>query len=215
MAEIAKPRLYYFPAYGRAEVIRIALRYLEIPYEEEVVLWQSWPLQKYSGNYEFNQLPMLEIDGKRLVQSCSILRYICQSHNAYSSSAEDATRIEAIVELRGEIQESVLPMLYEGNLIGAKTWYVDRMPVHYFPMLEALLTDNEAGQGKYFVGDHATMADFVMFEFGFNAFQRPQMNELGVKFAPISPKFFAFLKSFREERESLRVYMSEPKDKPY
>lgn len=215
MAETEKPRLYYFPIYGRAEAIRIALRYLEIPYEEEVMLWQKWSFQKYSGNYEFQQLPLLEIEGKRLVQSSSILRYICQKHGAYSSSEEEVARIEGIVELRGEIQDIVLPMLYEGNLAGAKAWYDAKMPLIYFPMLEALLADNAAGQGRYFVGEKATMADFVMFEFGFNAFQRPQMSELEVKFAPIAPKFFSFLASFKEERESLRIYMNEPKDKPF
>jgi len=215
MAEEDRPKLHYFPYYGRAEAIRIALRYLEIPYEEEVMFSQKWPAKKCSGDYEFSQLPMLELDGLKLVQSCSILRYLCQTHNAYGSSAADGHRIEEIVELLGEVQEQTLPLLMEGKLAETKAWYEAKMPKLYFPMLESLLAANPAGQGKYFVGAQASMADFAMFEFGFDAFQRPQMDELGAKFAEIAPKFFAFLKSFREERESLRVYMSEPKDKPF
>lgn len=215
MAETDRPRLHYFPYYGRAEAIRIALRYFEIPYEEEVMLLQKWPVKKCSGNYEFRQLPMLEMDGLKLVQSCSILRYLCQTHTTDSSSEADCQLVEEIVELKGEIQENTLPLLMEGKLAETKAWYEANMPSIYFPMLESLLSANVAGKGRHFVGTKATMADFVMFEFGFNAFLRPQMEELGRKFEAISPLFFAFLKSFREEKESLRVYMSEPKDKPF
>ena len=214
MAEKSKPKLHYFPYYGRAEVIRMVLKYFGIEYEEVEVSMKNWPSLKHSGDYEFQQLPLLEIEGKRLVQTSSILRYICQRNYNYSTSPDQIAQIEAIVELRWEIHDQTFPLLLQGKLAEAKEWYEAHMPSLYFPMIEKLLEVNAEGQGKHFVGSSTTMADFAMFEFGFDAFQRSQMADLGAKFAPIAPKFFAFLRSFGEERESLRRYMSEPKDKP-
>ena len=215
MAVNPKPRLHYFPSYGRAEVLRTAMHYFSVDYEEEVILPQKWPGVKHTGVYEFQQLPMLEIDGKRLVQTASILRYLCQTHNAYSTSQDEIALIEGIVEMTTEIFDKVIGLMLEGKVEIAKRWYETNMPAVYFPMIERLLESNPAGRGKYFVGSHVTMADFAMFELGFTAFQRPQMSELEQKFASMAPRYFGFLRSFKEERESLRRYMSEPKDKPF
>lgn len=214
MAAPEKPKLHYFPYYGRAEVLRIAMKYFELDYDEEVVSPQKWLALKRCGNYEFTQLPMLEIHGKRLIQTSAILRYLCQTNHAYSTSLDQIAQIEAIVELHSDIQDQTLPLLLQGKLTEAKAWYEAHMPTLYFPMIERLLEANAAGQGKYFVGSTVTMADFAMFEFGFDAFQRSQMADLGAKFALIAPKFFAFLSSFKEQKQSLKRYMSEPKDKP-
>ena len=214
MAGTVKPKLHYFPLYGRAEVLRIAMKYFEMDYEEEVVTTAKWPALKHSGVYEFQQLPMLEIEGKRLIQTSAILRYLCQTHFAYSTSPDQIAQIEAIVELRAEILDYTLPLLLQGKLAETKTWYETQMPTLYFPMIERLLESNVVGQGKHFVGSSVTMADFAMFGFGFDAFQRPETADLGAKFAPIAPRFFAFLGTFREEKEGLRRYMSEPKNKP-
>lgn len=214
MAEKSKPKLHYFPYYGRAEVIRMALQYFEIEYEEVEVPMRNWPSLKHSGDYEFKQLPLLEIEGKRLTQTSSILRYVCQRNYAYSTAPDQIAQIESIVELRWEIHDQTFPLLLQGKLTEAKEWYEAHMPSLYFPMIEKLLETNVVGQGKHFVGSSTTMADFAMFEFGFDAFQRSQMADLGDKFTTIAPKFFVFLRSFGEERQSLRRYMSEPKDKP-
>ena len=214
MADPGKPKLHYFPYSGRAEVLRMAMQYFELDYDEEVVSSQAWVSLKRSGNYEFAHLPMLEIQGKRLVQTSAILRYLCQTNHAYSTSTDQIAQIEAIVELHSDIQAQTLPLMLQDKLTEAKAWYEVHMPEQYFPMIERLLEANGAGQGKYFVGSTVTMADFVMFEFGFDAFQRSQMEDLGVKFAPIAPKFFAFLASFKEQKQSLKRYMSEHNDKP-
>lgn len=214
MADPGKPKLHYFPYSGRAEVLRMAMQYFELDYDEEVVSSQAWVSLKRSGNYEFAHLPMLEIQGKRLVQTSAILRYLCQTNHAYSTSTDQIAQIEAIVELHSDIQAQTLPLMLQDKLTEAKAWYEVHMPEQYFPMIERLLEANGAGQGKYFVGSTVTMADFVMFEFGFDAFQRSQMEDLGVKFAPIAPKFFAFLATFKEQKQSLKRYMSEHNDKP-
>ena len=67
--------LHYFDIYGRGEPIRVILHYAGIQFEDRTYSFEAWPsIQNY---FEFSELPCLEIDGIRLVQSQSIARYLC------------------------------------------------------------------------------------------------------------------------------------------
>ena len=79
----SKPKLHYFGFWARGEIIRFALAALGLDYEEVTVPSklidgaagvEAWKAKR--GEYEFCQLPMLEIDGKKLSQTRSILRYL-------------------------------------------------------------------------------------------------------------------------------------------
>ena len=68
-----KPKLYYFKFYGRAEPIRFALSALGVDYEDVEIKGKlsdgeegakEW--EEAKGKFEFEQLPVLDIDGKSL-----------------------------------------------------------------------------------------------------------------------------------------------------
>jgi hypothetical protein len=59
--------LHYFDGFGRGEVIRQILKSKGEEFEDRRFTDETWPDEKHSGNYDFLQLPMLEIDGYKLV----------------------------------------------------------------------------------------------------------------------------------------------------
>ena len=75
MAE-AKPKIYYFDLFGRAEAIRMTLWKAGVEYEDIRVTGDAWKELKESGKLDFSQIPMVELaDGTRLFQSIPIVNY--------------------------------------------------------------------------------------------------------------------------------------------
>ena len=66
----AKPKIYYFDLFGRAEPIRMCLWKAGIEFEDIRVTGDSWTELKSSGKLEFGQIPHMELaDGTVMSQS--------------------------------------------------------------------------------------------------------------------------------------------------
>ena len=57
--------LHYFGANGRATIPRAILTYAKAKWTDDRVKQEDWPKVKKSGLCEFEQMPILEIDGKK------------------------------------------------------------------------------------------------------------------------------------------------------
>jgi len=207
----AAPVLHYFAAYGSCEVIRMALHYFHVPFTEVNYDFRQWSAAKASGLFEFTEMPMMEIGEKRYVLSAAILRYLCQLYAAYPTDVMEIAKVEAIREMHDEIYEAVMPFMYIGQVEAAKDWFRLHMS-SYLPLIEAQLQANPSGQGRYFLGSHVSIADFIMFEMGFNFFLRPQMMDLGLEFQFEAPRYFAFLREFPQTDAEFAEYMKLPKE---
>ncbi len=64
MQEFSNSKIHFFPAYGRTGVIRAILNWKKDPFEDLKHNYQEWSQIKKSGDFEFEQMPMLEINGK-------------------------------------------------------------------------------------------------------------------------------------------------------
>jgi len=210
----AAPVLHYYSAYGSAEVIRMALHYFHVPFTEVNYDFRQLSAAKASGLFEFMEMPMLEIGEKRYVQSAAVLRYLCQLYAAYPTDVMEIATVETIREMHDEIYEEVMPYMYIGQVEAAKDWFHLHMS-SYLPLIESQLQANPQGQGRYFLGSHVSMADFIMFEMGFNYFLRPQMRELGLEFQFEAPRYFSFLREFPQTDEEFAEYMRLPKELPF
>lgn len=67
-------KLTYFGLPGRAEMSRLTLTYANIPFEDNRIEGKDWGVLKPSIQ-PWGQLPILEVDGTTISQSCAILRY--------------------------------------------------------------------------------------------------------------------------------------------
>ena len=83
------PRLTYFNFRGLGEPIRLIFADLGLAFEDRQVDFVGWEALK--PGMPFGQMPMLEIDGRRIVQSHAILRHLARAHGL--DGADETQRI--------------------------------------------------------------------------------------------------------------------------
>jgi hypothetical protein len=57
-------KLHYFGVYGAGDQIRALLHTAKVAFEDVRYTREDWGKVKASENFEFHQLPVLEVDGK-------------------------------------------------------------------------------------------------------------------------------------------------------
>eukprot|EP01103_Thecamoeba_quadrilineata_P010640 TRINITY_DN234_c0_g2_i1.p1 TRINITY_DN234_c0_g2~~TRINITY_DN234_c0_g2_i1.p1 ORF type:complete len:225 (-),score=39.51 TRINITY_DN234_c0_g2_i1:28-702(-) len=178
---MAKPQLYYFNSRGLGETIRYIFVEKQVDYEdirferseEEAV---SAGLSKTSvkdivfeeldkkGYLDFNQVPVLLIDGHHLVQSDAIAQYVARKYDLYGKDNHEAY---VIAEILGGIQD--IRAGFRAALIGVPeetrnevfaTYAKEQLP-KYLGFLENILKRNNGGDG-YLVGNDVTLGDFAL-----------------------------------------------------
>lgn len=103
----SKCKLTYFDAMGTAEPIRYLLYHGKIKFEDNRVDFQTWQSMKTST--PFGQMPVLEIDGKKMHQSIAICRYLGKKlalagENDWESAQIDMA-VDTVLDLRIKLSE--------------------------------------------------------------------------------------------------------------
>lgn len=159
-----KPVLHYFNARGRMECIRWLLAAAGVEFEEKFIQSpEDLEKLKKDGNLMFDQVPMVEIDGMKLVQTRAILNYIATKYDLYGKDMKERALIdmytEGILDLTEMIGQLVLcpPDQREAKTALAK----DRTKNRYLPAFEKVLKSH--GQ-DYLVGNRLSRADIALVE---------------------------------------------------
>ncbi|XP_063245422.1 glutathione S-transferase-like [Prinia subflava] len=159
-----KPRLHYFNGRGRMEPIRWLLAAAGVEFEETYVEKKEdfKKLQK-DGSLLFQQLPLVEIDGMKMVQTRAILNYIATKHNLYGKDLKERALIDMYVEGMFDLNELLMKHGYlpanEKDQHFADM--MDKAENRYFPVFEKVLKDH----GKDFlVGNQLSRADVQLLE---------------------------------------------------
>ncbi|KAG8511985.1 Glutathione S-transferase A2, partial [Galemys pyrenaicus] len=107
----AKPKLYYFNARGRMECIRWLLAAAGVEFEEKFIEAPA-DLEKLKtdGSLLFQQVPLVEIDGMKLVQTRAILNYIANKYNLYGKDLKERALIDMYGEGVADLGEMILTM---------------------------------------------------------------------------------------------------------
>nr|XP_020669490.1 glutathione S-transferase A4-like [Pogona vitticeps] len=159
-----KPKLHYFNGRGRMESIRWLLAAAGVEFEEDFLETREQYEQLLKDEFLlFQQVPMVEMDGMKLVQTRAILSYIAAKYNLYGRNLKDRTLIdmyvEGITDLMGMIRVhfKLPPEEKEKNL----SLIIERATKRYFPVYEKILKDN----GQHFLlGSQFTWADVQLVE---------------------------------------------------
>ncbi|XP_057650647.1 glutathione S-transferase alpha-3 [Chionomys nivalis] len=157
-----KPVLHYFDGRGRMESIRWLLAAAGVEFEEKFLRTRD-DLERLrnDGSLMFQQVPMVEIDGMKLVQCRAILNYIATKYNLYGKDMKERAIIDMYTEGMMDLDELVLHQPYipkeekEGNLAKVK----DKARNRYFPAYEKVLKSH--GQ-DYLVGNKLSSADVYL-----------------------------------------------------
>ena len=67
-----KYTLHYFAGNGRAVIARAILSYVKADWTNDLIKHEDWPKIKKSGLCEYEQVPVLEVDGKKYCESHAI-----------------------------------------------------------------------------------------------------------------------------------------------
>ncbi|XP_059698744.1 glutathione S-transferase-like isoform X2 [Haemorhous mexicanus] len=134
-----KPKLHYFNGRGRMEPIRWLLATAGVEFEESYLDKKEdlTKLQK-DGSLLFQQVPMVEIDGMKLVQTRAILNYIATKYNLYGKDMKERALIDMYVEGMFDLNE--LLIMYVVQPADKKEEYfanmMDKAENRYFPVFE-------------------------------------------------------------------------------
>lgn len=209
-------KLYYFDIYGRAESIRFLMAHAKQPLENVIVTGDSMKELKTSGKLEFGQLPMLETpEGKHLVQSWAILRYLGRRNGYYPDEPELAFKIDSTIDAVEDYLNSYFKFHFEQNeekkAIAKENW-LKMLPV-WIDAIEKRISTNS--NPRFIAGDKITIADFALAAIGFNML----LNEACPSYAETLPfiKDHEVLKTYANGlKEELGAHLaSRPQPRPF
>ncbi|XP_021512122.1 glutathione S-transferase A2 [Meriones unguiculatus] len=159
-----KPVLHYFNGRGRMECIRWLLAAAGVEFEEKFINTpEDLEKLKKDGSLMFEQVPMVEIDGMKLVQTRAILNYIATKYNLNGKDMKERALIDMYAEGIADLCEMIGQLIVcppdqkEAKISLAK----DRTKNRYLPAFEKVLKSH--GQ-DYLVGNRLTRADIHLVE---------------------------------------------------
>ena len=207
MSEIT---LHYFDLYARGELIRQILYYHGADFIDHRVAWDEWPQLRDPNIAEFDQLPVLEIDGLKLIESKSIARYLCQKFGYYPSDIVDIYWVESLCDLKEDMFSAAAKAYSSKVPEHIHKLYTEEFP-WWLQKIEARLVRNNGGDG-WFVGNTVTRADFEIFELLWDGLVREGLREKYGHLLEATPKLEAFVRRFADSSPRLRAYLdSRPK----
>ena len=108
---------------------------------------------------------MLEVDGKNLVQSWAILRFLGRQHGYYPQDLETAFTIDSTIDAVEDYLGAYFKFNFESNeekkAIFKENW------LKMFPVWLAAIEKRLEGK-RFITGDKLTIADFALGAVGFN-----------------------------------------------
>nr|XP_006822382.1 PREDICTED: glutathione S-transferase A4-like [Saccoglossus kowalevskii] len=158
-----KAHLTYVNGRGLSESIRIIMAATGIEFQETFLQnKEQFETLRKAGDLLFMQVPLLEIDGMKLVQTNAIIRYIARKYDMYGKTLEEKTRIDMLNEgardfLRPFIGVGWVTASTEDDLKKIREKILPR----YLPIFENEVSRSTSG---YLVGDNISMVDLTLLE---------------------------------------------------
>ncbi|GCB67086.1 hypothetical protein scyTo_0005075 [Scyliorhinus torazame] len=160
---MSKPKLHYFNGRGRMESVRWLLAAAGIEFEEEYLeTREQYEKLLKDGALLYEQVPMVEIDGMKLVQTNAILNYIAGKYNLYGKDIKERALIDMYAEGARDLMTLVMrhPFLPSEEKESNRTLITKKAKSRYFPAFEKVLSQ----QSGYLVGNQLSVADLHLLE---------------------------------------------------
>ena len=135
-----------------------------LDYEEIMLGEPEFHTMREEGLFEFDQLPVLELDGERYPQSLSILRMLGRMYGYYPMNIKEAFMIDSTMDYNMDIHDKFWPIemtkVPEEKIKLEDEYYGTHLP-KYLNKMENRLNQRSNGS-KYLVGDKISIADFLL-----------------------------------------------------
>ena len=145
---------------GRAEPLRIAFHAAGVEFEDDRISFPEFGEMK--GNWRFNAVPVLEIDGTVVTQSNAMNRYVGKMAGLYPTDDLQALYCDEVMDAIEDLLHYIVQTFFlEGDeLKEARKKLVDGRLSVFLKGLDELLV---RGGGEYFADKAMTMADLKTF----------------------------------------------------
>ncbi|XP_023145331.1 glutathione S-transferase, alpha tandem duplicate 1 [Amphiprion ocellaris] len=152
--------LHYFNGRGKMESIRWLLTVAEVEFDEMYLTGrEQYEKLLNDGSLMFQQVPMVEIDGMKLVQTKAIFQYIAEKYNLHGKDAKERAMINMYCEGLMDLMEMMMILPFcadpKPQLDKVKAKAIER----YLPVFEKAVTGP-----VYLVGGRVTCADVLLVE---------------------------------------------------
>lgn len=144
------------------ESIRWLLAAAGVEFDEEFIETRE-QYEKLLPDLLFEQVPMVEMDGVKMVHSRAIQSYIAEKYNLYGKDIKERLLIDMYVEAANDLMMLITPIAFLDTDEREKRIELlfKRATNRYFPVFEKVLRDH--GQ-DFLVGNQFSWADVLLFE---------------------------------------------------
>ncbi|XP_077438906.1 glutathione S-transferase A4-like [Vanacampus margaritifer] len=158
MAERVK--LHYFNGRGKMESIRWLLTVAGVEFDEFHLTNREQYLKMLNdGDLMFQQVPMVEIDGMKLIQTKAILNYIAEKYNLHGNDIKDRVKINMYSEGLMDLMEMIMILPFSQNLTTKLENIQAKAKERYLPVFEEQLKEH-----LFLVGGRISVADVLLME---------------------------------------------------
>ncbi|XP_031733048.1 glutathione S-transferase 3-like [Anarrhichthys ocellatus] len=152
--------LHYFNGRGKMESIRWLLTVAEVEFDE-VYLTTREQYEKLlsDGDLMFEQVPLVEIDGMKLIQSKAILNYIAEKYSLHGKDLKDRVAINMYSEGLMDLMEMIMMLAFTADTKAQLDTIQTKATKRYLPVFEKALNGP-----SYLVGSKISCADVQLLE---------------------------------------------------
>ncbi|XP_006884955.1 PREDICTED: glutathione S-transferase A4-like [Elephantulus edwardii] len=157
----SRPKLHYPSGRGRMESIRWTLVATGVEFDEEFLETRDQLQNLQDGNHLlFQQVPMVEIDGMKLVQARTVLHYIAEKFHLFGNDLKEKTLIDMYVEGTLDLLEMIImhPFLKPDNKKKSIVSMTQKAVFRYFPVFEKILRQT------FFIGSQLSLEDVILIQ---------------------------------------------------
>eukprot|EP01124_Arcella_intermedia_P024516 TRINITY_DN4148_c0_g2_i6.p1 TRINITY_DN4148_c0_g2~~TRINITY_DN4148_c0_g2_i6.p1 ORF type:complete len:212 (-),score=56.19 TRINITY_DN4148_c0_g2_i6:372-1007(-) len=154
-------KLHYFDMPGRGEPIRLAFRIGGIQFEDARIPFAEWGQKK--STFPFGTVPVLEVDGKKLCNSNTILQYVGKVAGLAPADLFSFAKVDEFLSVIEDYMGALFGLLKKTapeDKEKATAEFVKTTSPHYLGMLEKTAVANG---GPYAVGSTLTVADLKLY----------------------------------------------------
>lgn len=152
--------LYYFNGRGKMESIRWLLTVAEVEFDEvHLRTREDYEKLLRDGDLMFQQVPLVEMDGMKLIQSKAILHYIAGKYDMLGKDLKERVMIEMYSEGLIDLMEMMMKLIFMGNTTAEKENILNKAKNRYLPVFEKVLIDT-----VHLVGGKVSLADVLLTE---------------------------------------------------
>ena len=156
-------KLYYWDLRGRAENIRVLLKYLKVNYREINPSYGEWPNLKKKFIHEgfsFPNLPMIDDRGFMLSESKAILTYLAQTRGDGSLAGKTPQDQAIIKQIEGVIDEVYNHLLQVAFTLSYKSKLQQAASDKLLRVVKRL--QNHFADGRDYAVGYFTVADIMI-----------------------------------------------------